>query len=114
MERQHIRILNLEDSAIDADLIVRELQRADLHFSASRVQTEEAFRAALEGSDPDVILADYNLPGFDGIAALKIAQSLVPNIPFIFVSGSIGEDRAIQMLREGATDYVIKDRLSRL
>ncbi len=114
MDTQHIRILNLEDSAIDADLIVRELKRANLDFSATRVDNEGSFRAALDSSDPDVILADYNLPSFDGIAALKIARSLVPDIPFIFVSGSIGEDRAIQALREGATDYVIKDRLSRL
>jgi PAS domain S-box-containing protein len=114
VEKQHIRILNLEDSAIDADLITRELKRANLNFSISRVETEASFRDALERSDPDVILADYNLPGFDGIAALKIARSFAPDVPFIFVSGSIGEDRAIQALREGATDYVIKDRMSRL
>jgi PAS domain S-box-containing protein len=111
---KHIRILNLEDRAIDADLIERELKRANLDVSVTRVETESAFRAALETSPPDVILADYNLPAFDGIGALKIARAIAPDIPFIFVSGSIGEERATQALREGATDYVIKDRLSRL
>jgi len=111
---QHIRILMLEDNALDAELVERELRRAKLDFSARRVETESDFRDALESTDPDVILGDYNLPGFDGVAALKIAGSLLPDTPFIFVSGSIGEERAVQTLREGATDYILKDRLSRL
>jgi two-component system, cell cycle sensor histidine kinase and response regulator CckA len=104
----------VEDNPLDAELIERELRQAKLDFSARRVQTEEKFREALESSDPDVILGDYNLPGFDGVAALKIAKALFPDTPFIFVSGSIGEERAVQTLQEGATDYVLKDRLSRL
>ncbi|HEY8165025.1 MAG TPA: response regulator [Gemmatimonadaceae bacterium] len=104
----------VEDNPLDAELIERELRRSKLDFSASRVETEQALRDALESSDPDVILGDYNLPGFDGVAALKIATSLVPDTPFIFVSGSIGEERAVQALRQGATDYILKDRLSRL
>lgn len=111
---QDIRILMVEDSALDAELIERELQRAKLDCSLHRVQTERDLRAALESTDPDVILADYNLPDFDGISALKIARAVVPRTPFIFVSGSIGEERAVQALREGATDYILKDRLSRL
>ena len=114
MPAGYIRILHLEDSALDAELIERELKRAKLNFSSTRVETERSFRDALESSDPDVILADYNLPGFDGIAALKIARELVPDTPFIFVSGSIGEERAVQALREGAADYVLKDRPARL
>jgi PAS domain S-box-containing protein len=114
MSGQHIRILNLEDSPADAELIGRELSRAHLDFSSTRVDDEPSFRAALETSDPDVILADFNLPRFDGVSAMRIARSLVPDIPFIFVSGSIEEERAALALREGATDYVIKDRLSRL
>lgn len=110
----HLRILMLEDSAMDAELLARELQRGGMAFSLQRVDTEREFRDALESADPDVILADYNVPGFDGIAALKVARVLVPHVPFIFVSGSIGEERAIQALREGATDYVLKDRPSRL
>jgi two-component system cell cycle sensor histidine kinase/response regulator CckA len=111
---QHIRILMVEDSPHDAELIQRELRRAKLDFSSERVETEKDFRAALDSTDPDVILGDYNLPGFDGVEALKIASSLVPATPFIFVSGSIGEERAVQTLREGAVDYILKDRLSRL
>ena len=114
MSDQPIRILNLEDSPIDADLVARELKRANLNFHTTRVDSEAAFREAVLSLDPDVILADYNLPGFDGIGALKIARNMVPETPFIFVSGSIGEERATEALREGATDYVIKDRLSRL
>ncbi|HEX9500959.1 MAG TPA: response regulator [Thermoanaerobaculia bacterium] len=104
----------VEDNPLDAELIERELRQSKLDFSARRVQTEQKFREALESSDPDVILGDYNLPGFDGVAALKIATALLPDTPFIFVSGSIGDDRAVQTLREGATDYVLKDRLARL
>jgi PAS domain S-box-containing protein len=104
----------LEDSPIDAELIQRELRRSGLEFSVERVDSEGEFRAALESSDPDVILADYSLPTFDGMSALKLARALVPDTPFIFVSGSIGEERAINALREGATDYIIKDRLPRL
>jgi len=114
MSSQHIRILMVEDSPNDAALIERELKRADVNCSIQRVHTEKALRDALESSDPDVILGDYNLPGFDGIDALKIARSLVPETPYIFVSGSIGEEGAVQTLREGATDYLLKDRLSRL
>src|SRR6266508_1051591 len=111
---QHIRILMVEDSPHDAELIERELRRSKLDFSAQRVDTEKDFRGALESSDPDVVLCDYNVPGFDGIEALKIACELIPNTPFIFVSGSIGEERAVQALREGATDYILKDRPTRL
>lgn len=114
MSSEHIRILSLEDSPFDAELIERELRRAKMQFSMTRVENEGDFRQQLDSSNPDVILADYNLPQFDGISALKIARVIVPDTPFIFVSGSIGEERAVQALREGAVDYVIKDRLARL
>lgn len=114
MPGQHIRILNVEDSRRDAALIERELRKRGLDVSIQRVESEAAFREALESSDPDVILADVHLPLFDGNTALRIARELVPDIPFIFVSGSIGEERAIQALREGAADYILKDRLGRL
>jgi PAS domain S-box-containing protein len=109
-----IRLLMLEDSPHDAELIVRQLERSQLTFTSSLVDNEEDFRSELENSDPDVILSDYHLPGFDGVDALRIAHILAPSTPFIFVSGSIGEERAVEALREGATDYVLKDRLSRL
>jgi signal transduction histidine kinase len=109
-----IRLLLLEDSPRDAELVERQLRRAQLQFSISVVDGEDGFRSELENSDPDVILSDYHLPGFDGVLALRIARLIAPSTPFIFVSGSIGEERAVEVLREGATDYVLKDRLSRL
>lgn len=110
----HIRLLMLEDSPFDAELIERTLRRAQLDFSVTVVDDERSFRSMLENSDPDVILSDYHLPTFDGVTALRIARVMAPSTPFIFVSGSIGEERAVEVLREGATDYVLKDRLSRL
>ncbi|MCU1350167.1 MAG: hybrid sensor histidine kinase/response regulator, partial [Acidobacteria bacterium] len=111
---QHIRLLMLEDSPIDAELTRRHLKRENLDFSLTVVEDEASFRSMLENTDPDVILSDYNLRGFDGMHALQIAQTLAPEIPFIFVSGSIGEERAVEALRGGATDYVLKDRIARL
>jgi CheY-like chemotaxis protein len=109
-----LQILLLEDDPGDAELI-QELLEVD-HFvgEVTRVQTRTEFLAALENVDVDLILADYKLPSFDGLSALKLAQSARPDLPFIFVSGTIGEDVAIEALKIGATDYVLKTRLSRL
>ena len=109
-----LRILILEDSATDAELVGRTLRRAGLEFTAQRVQSEAAFRAALTGTPPQVVLADYNVPGFRGDAALAIARALSPELPVIFVSGIIGEELAVELVKNGATDYVLKDRLERL
>lgn len=113
MEKR-LRLLMLEDVATHAELIERELRKAQIEFSTKRVATREDFLRALEDFDPDLILADYALPSFDGIAALGIAREKHPEVPFIFVSGAIGEERAIETLKQGATDYVLKQRLSRL
>ena len=109
-----LRILLLEDSAMDAELI-QELLEAD-HFVCEviRAQTRAEFLAALEDGGIDLILADYTLPSFDGLSALKLAMNARPDLPFIFVSGSLGEEKAIEALKIGATDYVLKTRLSRL
>lgn len=109
-----LHILMLEDVATDADLIQRELEREGFDFEARRVTTEDAFVQALDAFDPDIILADYSLPSFDGMAALERAQAERPHLPVVFVSGAIGEERAIETLKQGATDYVLKDQLSRL
>ncbi len=109
-----LRILMLEDVPTDAELIERELRRGQIDFVSRRVATKEDFEEQLSGFDPDIILADFSLPGFDGLDALAIARESCPQIPFIFVSGAIGEERAIETLKKGATDYVLKDRLSRL
>ena len=112
-EKALLRILLLEDSVTDAEL-VRELLEAD-HFvcEVTRVQTRAEFVAALEDGAIDLILADYNLPSFDGLSALRLARSARPELPFIFVSG-FGEEIAIEALTSGATDYVLKTRLARL
>jgi PAS domain S-box-containing protein len=112
-EEALLRILLLEDSIEDAELI-QELLEAD-HFvcEVTRVQTRTEFLAALEDSGIDLILADYKLPSFDGLSALKLALNARPDLPFIFVSG-FGEEIAIEALTSGATDYVLKTRLSRL
>src|ERR671910_2960952 len=79
-----------------------------------RVQTRADFEAALVNGDFDLVLSDYSLPSFDGLSALKLAKEIRPEVPFILVSGAIGEDRAIEALKSGATDYVLKQRLERL
>jgi PAS domain S-box-containing protein len=109
-----IRILMLEDLATDAELAIREMKRGNLKVEVRRVETEAAFRHHLVSSFIDIVLADYNVPGFDGFAALEISRELAPETPFIFVSGSIGEERAVMALQGGATDYILKDRMSRL
>ncbi|MCW5622822.1 MAG: diguanylate cyclase, partial [Burkholderiales bacterium] len=114
MAESELKVLLLEDIDTDAELATRELRRSGLDCQTCRVQTEAQFRQALVSFEPDVVLADFSMPGFDGLSALRIARVLKPGTPFIFVSGTIGEDRAVESLREGATDYVLKTRLSRL
>jgi DNA-binding NtrC family response regulator len=111
---QELRILILEDVAAHAELMEHELRKAELLFSARRVATRDAFLAALGEFNSDLILADYSLPAFDGAAALRIAREQCPAVPFVFVSGALGEELAIETLKQGATDYVLKQRLERL
>ncbi len=109
-----IRILALEDSALDAKLILRELQRGGIEFVSTRVQTQVEFEHALEDFQPELILADYKLPTFDGGQALAIARERCPDVPVIVISGAVGEEAAVELLKNGATDFVLKDRLGRL
>jgi PAS domain S-box-containing protein len=109
-----LRILLLEDDAGDAELIRELLEAGHVVGEVTRVDTRAAFEAALKDAAVDLILADYKLPSFDGISALKLAVAARPDVPFIFVSGTVGEDVAIEALKIGATDYVLKQRLSRL
>lgn len=109
-----LRFVLLEDDPSDAELIQLELARNGLAVEWYHVVSEPDYRAALAGRPPDLVLADYTLPGFDGLAALRILLERAPDVPFIFVSGSLGEERAIEALKSGATDYVLKDRLQRL
>jgi signal transduction histidine kinase len=109
-----IHILMLEDDAADAELTRFALRKGGLHFSSSRAETREQYLKELEAHPPSLILSDYSLPGFDGHAALSIARDQCPETPFIFVTGTMGEEVAIETLKSGATDYVLKTRLSRL
>ena len=109
-----LRILSLEDDPNDTELIQAALEAEGLACKMTRVDTQAAFRASLEKGEIDLILADYTLPSFDGLSALRLAMSTLPEVPFIFVSGTLGEEVAIEALQIGATDYVLKTRLSRL
>jgi len=109
-----LKFLILEDAATDAELMERELRKDGLEFSSKRVETKEDFEKGLKEFKPDLVLADYKLPGFDGLSALEIAKKRYPDIPFIFVSGTIGEELAVEALKRGATDYVIKNKLFKL
>ena len=109
----NIRVLILDDRAEDAELMVHELTRSQFHPDWRRVDTESEYNAHL-GWQPDIILADYTMPLLDAPRALELLHELDLDIPFIVVSGAIGEDVAVAMMRRGATDYLLKDRLTRL
>jgi PAS domain S-box-containing protein len=109
-----LRILYLEDDAADAELAQDTLEMGGLTCDVTRVETESGFLAALRQGGIDLILADYSLPSFDGLSALSITLRQRPDLPFIFVSGTMGEEVAVEALKIGATDYVLKTRLSRL
>jgi two-component system, cell cycle sensor histidine kinase and response regulator CckA len=109
-----LRVLIVEDSEPDAGLILRELRRGGFAPTHERVQTAEALRAALARQPWDIVLSDYYLPGFDAPAALAVLQERGDDLPFIVISGSVGEDTAVAVMRSGATDYLMKDRLQRL
>jgi PAS domain S-box-containing protein len=108
------RILLLEDSEIDAELAITHLSKAETDSTVRRVATRDDFMREIGSGGYDVVLADYSLPDFDGLAALDIVRERCPEMPFIFVSGVVGEEFAINALRRGATDYVMKRGLSRL
>jgi DNA-binding NtrC family response regulator len=108
------RILILEDEAWDAALAQRLLASAGLNLVAVVVDTKASFIEQMAAFRPDIILSDYHLPGFSGQEALKIAQELYPDIPFIIWSGVLGDEAAVELIKQGATDYVLKDRPARL
>jgi PAS domain S-box-containing protein len=109
-----LRILHLEDDPTDAQLVREILDAGDIACDVRRVTTEDDFATALRLESVDLILADYTLPSFDGLSAFRIAQRDWPQIPFIFVSGTLDEEVAIEALKSGATDYVFKTRLARI
>ena len=109
-----LRILHLEDDANDAEIILDTLKCGGITCETTRVQNRDEFEAALQRGGIDLILSDISLPKFDGMAAMAIARAKWPSIPFIVVSGSLGEELAIDSLKNGATDYVLKERVARL
>jgi PAS domain S-box-containing protein len=112
--KSQLRILYLEDDPTDAELLQETLEADGISCQVTRVETETDFIGSLQQGNCDLILADYTLPSFDGLSALKIAQQNWPHVPFIFVSGTLGEEVAIEALKIGATDYVFKTKLSRI
>jgi PAS domain S-box-containing protein len=109
-----VRVLHLEDNDDDADLVRLTLQRAGLDSTIARAKTRDEFLSALGEGAFDIILADFNMPDYDGLSALGASCESLPQMPFIFVSGAMGEEIAIRTLHEGATDYVLKDKLIQL
>jgi signal transduction histidine kinase len=109
-----LKILHLEDNILDAELVEANLLMGDFTPEILRVETREEFVAAIENGDFDLIFADYSLPSFDGLGALEIACDVLPDVPFIIISGALGEETAIETLKSGATDYILKHRLERL
>ncbi|QTN24409.1 sensor histidine kinase [Rhizobacter sp. AJA081-3] len=108
-----LRVLHLEDSPLDHELTLAHLRRGGLEVQALRIDSESAFLAALE-QEWDVVLSDFNLPGFSGLVALDLLKASGLDVPFILVSGEIGEDTAVEAMRNGASDYLLKNNLARL
>ncbi len=104
----------LEDAPADAALIERELKKADIAFISKRVETKEAFLREIKEFGPDLVLSDYSLPSFDGISALFLTKESLPSVPFIIVTGSLSEETAVECIKAGAADYVIKENLVRI
>ncbi|HEX7501937.1 MAG TPA: response regulator, partial [Acidobacteriota bacterium] len=113
-ETPALRVLILEDNPADAELIERQLRQSGVVFSSCLVENRNGFNKALDEFKPQVILSDFKLPKFDGLAALETACLKAPDTPFLFVSGSIGEEKAIETLALGASDYIFKDNMARL
>jgi len=109
-----LKILHLEDNPLDAELVEAKLTADELACDITRVATQKDFSEALNAQSFDLILSDYALPGFDGLSALKLARAQRPDTPYVFVSGTMGEEAAVESLKSGAADYVLKDRLARL
>ncbi len=112
--RRSLRVLHLEDSVDDHELLMVQLQRSLCDVHCVRVDTESQYRDALEQAQWDVVLSDYRLPGFSGLAALSILRGMGLVIPFIILSGEIGEDTAVDAMRHGASDYLLKGHTARL
>lgn len=112
--KKSLRVLLVEDHQADAELALYELKKAGFDCTARIVSTRAALVHELETFEPEIVLSDFTLPQFDGLSALEVSQAARPDLPFIFVSGTLGEDRAIETLEKGAADYILKSNVKRL
>ena len=109
-----LRVLFVEDIPADVELAERVLKRGGLDMTSMRIDTKEAFLAALSDFGPDIVISDYSMPAFDGMSALNLATERDPSLPVIILTGSMNEDTAVECIKAGATDYVIKEHMTRL
>lgn len=114
MIQKKVYILCIEDNPNDLGLMIRQIGNSGLDFSYKQIQTKEELVQELNASEPDLILSDFSMPSFDGMEALEISKRYAPVTPFLFVSGWLGEDAAIEALKRGATDYISKNKISKL
>lgn len=112
--KKDIKVLLLEDSAADADLIVRQLMKSGIRFEPRTVETRKAFEESLDAFCPDIILSDYSLPAFDAVSAFRLMRGKGLRIPFIIVSGIVGEENAVALIKDGVTDFASKNNLPAL
>src|SRR6266567_8274106 len=109
-----LKILHLEDLSADAEMVDRVLRKAQFHFERKLVLDKNDFVKALEDFTPDIILSDHSLPAFNSLEALRITRELGIPVPFILITATVSEEYAVNMIKEGASDYILKDRLERL
>ena len=112
--KTELRILFLEDVPEDAELIKRILKKENFYFLSKTVENKEDFLRELKDFSPDLVLSDYSMPGFTGLEALEMVKEVAPSTPFIIITGSINEETAVECMKAGAVDYVLKDRLIRI
>ena len=114
MQNAELKLLFVDDSDVDVELTLRTLKRRGFAVTWNRVETEVEMRRALEHSPPQVILSDFSMPLFEGSSALRVACEVAPEVPFVFLSGSIGDERAAQTMQMGASGYVEKGNMDQL
>lgn len=112
--KKKLHLLLCEDDEMDAGLVIRQLEKEDFDVEWERVDTADALTNALAQRQWDIVLSDFNIPGFGGVQALAIVKRSGSDIPFILVSGAIGEETAVEMMKKGASDYLMKGNLQRL
>src|SRR5438552_137935 len=112
--KNKLRVLFLEDVIVDFVFVNRELGNTGLSLEAKQVETKEAFLNEFRQNPPDLVLSDHGLHEFDAFSALALAREIVPQVPFIFITGSLGEEAVVRAMKAGATDYVLKHRLAEL